>query len=62
MAQMHDADTLAFYDREAAAYAARQRGAHHQQVITSSLHLAGDLLHRHSGPHGSLGRHAQNAQ
>ena len=27
MAQMHDADTLAFYDREAAAYAARQRGA-----------------------------------
>lgn len=27
MAQLHDADTLAFYDREAAAYAARQRGA-----------------------------------
>lgn len=27
MAQMHDADTLAFYDREAAAYAARERGA-----------------------------------
>lgn len=26
MAQMHDEDTLAFYDREAAAYAARKRG------------------------------------
>lgn len=27
MAQMHDEDTLAFYDREAAAYAGRKRGA-----------------------------------